>query len=215
MSPSVDFSLYLITDRRQLPPGRSLVDAVAAALEGGLRAVQLREKDLSAAELYPLARRLRQLTGRCGARLLINDRLDVALAVEADGVHLGGHSLPVAVAREVLGPDKLIGVSTHRSVELLAARRDGADFVTFGPVFFTPSKAAFGGPVGLDALREACAAAPLPVFALGGVTAERLSQVRSAGSHGVALISAVLAAADPAAAAAGILSRLKSAPSSL
>lgn len=213
--PPVDFSLYLITDRKQLPPGRSLVAAVASVLDGGVRAVQLREKDLSAAELYPLARELRELTGRCGAKLLINDRLDVALAVGADGVHLGGHSLPVAVAREVLGPDKLIGVSTHRSVELLAARRDGADFVTFGPVFYTPSKAAFGEPVGPGALREACAAAPLPVFALGGVTHERIAELRAAGCHRVALISAILAATDPAAAAAAVLSRLRDTPSTL
>jgi thiamine-phosphate pyrophosphorylase len=207
--PLIDFNLYLITDRKQLPPGRSLVDTVAAALAGGVRAVQLREKDLSAAELYPLARELRALTARYGARLLINDRLDVALAVEADGVHLGGHSLPVAVAREILGPDKLIGVSTHRPEEVTAAQQGGADFVTFGPVFFTPSKAAYGEPVGLGRLREACKAAPLPVFALGGVTLERLPELLAAGSHGVALIAAILVAADPAAAATAILSRLK------
>jgi thiamine-phosphate pyrophosphorylase len=214
MSPSVDFNLYLITDRKQLPPGRSLVETVAAALAGGVRAVQLREKDLSAAELYPLARELRELTARHGARLLINDRLDVALAVEADGVHLGGHSLPVAVARKILGPDSLIGVSTHRCEEVAGAQRDGADFVTFGPVYFTPSKAAYGEPVGLGHLHEACTV-PLPVFALGGVTLERLPELLSAGSRRVALISAILAAVDPAAAAATILARLGSASTSL
>jgi thiamine-phosphate pyrophosphorylase len=204
----IDFNLYLITDRKQLPPGRSLVETVAAALEGGVRAVQLREKDLSAAELYPLARELRELTARYGARLLINDRLDVAQAVEADGVHLGGHSLPVAAARKILGPEKLIGVSTHRPEEVSAVQRDGADFVTFGPVYFTPSKAAFGEPVGLDQLREVCAAAPLPVFALGGVTLRHLAELRTAECHRVALISAIFAAADPAIAAAAILARI-------
>jgi len=206
--PLIDFNLFLITDRKQLPPGRSLVETVAAALEGGVRAVQLRERGLSAAELYPLALELRELTTRHGARLLINDRLDVALAVGADGVHLGGHSLPVAAARKILGPDKLIGVSTHRPEEVTAAQRGGADFVTFGPVFFTPSKAAFGEPVGPDRLSEVCAASPLPVFALGGVTLERLPELLSAGSRRVALISAILAAADPTAAAATILARL-------
>jgi thiamine-phosphate pyrophosphorylase len=205
---TVDFNLYLITDRKQLPPGRSLVETVAAALEGGVRAVQLREKDLAAAELYPLARELRELTSRHGACLLINDRLDVALAVKADGVHLGGHSLPVAVARKIVGPDKLIGVSTHRPEEVLETQRDGADFVTFGPVFFTPSKAAYGEPIGLEGLREACITATLPVFALGGVTRERIAELRTAGSHRVALISDILAASDPAAAAAAILARL-------
>jgi thiamine-phosphate pyrophosphorylase len=206
---TVDFNLYLITDRKQLPPGRSLVETVAAVLAGGVRAVQLREKDLAASEFFPLARELRALTARHGARLLINDRLDVALAVEADGVHLGGHSLPVAVARKILGPDKLIGVSTHRPEEVLAAQRDGADFVTFGPIFFTPSKAAYGEPVGLGRLHEVCTASTLPVFALGGVTLDRIAELRAAGCHRIALISAILAATDPTTAASAILSRLK------
>ena len=205
----VDFNLYLITDRKQLPAGRGVVETVAAALAGGVRAVQLREKDLAAAELYPLALELRQLTARHGARLLINDRLDVALAVEADGVHLGGHSLPVAVARKILGPNKLIGVSTHYPDEAAAAARDGADFVTFGPVFITPSKTAYGDPVGLDRLREACSGATIPVFALGGVGCEHIGEIRDAGCHHVALISAILAATDPATAAAAILARLQ------
>lgn len=204
----VDFNLYLITDRKQLPAGRDLIDTVAAALAGGVRAVQLREKDLAAAELYPLARELRALTARHGARLLINDRLDVALAAGADGVHLGGHSLPVAGARSILGPDKLIGVSTHHPEEVAAARHNGADFVTFGPVYFTPSKAVYGEPAGLAPLREICAAAPLPVFALGGITLERLPELHAAGCHRVALISAILAADDPTAAAAAILARI-------
>lgn len=204
----VDFNLYLITDRKQLPTGRGLTETVAAALKGGVRAVQLREKDLSAAELYPLALELRELTARHGARLLINDRLDVALAVEADGVHLGGHSLPVAVARSVLGPDKLIGVSTHHPEEVVAAARDGADFVTFGPVFFTPSKAAYGAPVGLDRLREACAISALPVLALGGVNPARLPEITEAGCRRIALIAAILTADDPAAEASTILTAL-------
>lgn len=204
----IDFNLYLITDRKQLPAGRGLVATVAAAIQGGVRAVQLREQDLSAAELYPLARELRELTAHHGVRLLINDRLDVAQAVGADGVHLGGRSLPVAVARKVLGPEKLIGVSTHRCDEIPAAQRDGADFVTFGPVFFTPSKAGYGEPVGLDGLREACAAPPLPVFALGGVTLERLPGLHAAGCRRIALIAAILAAPDPEGAAAALLARL-------
>jgi len=205
----VDFDLYLITDRRQLPPGRSLPEAVAAALAGGVRSVQLREKDLSAAELYPLARELRALTDRHGARLLINDRVDVALAVGADGIHLGGHSLPVAAARQLLGPRRLIGVSTHAVAEVSAAAAAGADFVTFGPVFFTPSKAPYGEPVGLERLREACHASPLPLFPLGGVSAERIPQLRAAGATRAACIGAVLGAADPESAAADLLRQLR------
>lgn len=197
----IDFNLYLITDRHGLPPGRSLIETVAAALEGGVRAVQLREKDLCPRELLPLALELRQLTRRCGARLLINDRIDIAQAVEADGVHLAGTSLPTAMARHLLGPSALIGVSTHQIDEVLAAARDGADFVTFGPVYPTPSKAAYGAPVGLEALRRVCAATSLPIFALGGVKSNHIPQLLSAGAAGIALISAIFSATDPQAAA--------------
>lgn len=194
---SVDFDLYLITDRHALPPGRGLEEAVAAACRGGVGAVQLREKDLGARELYPLACRLRDITAAQGVRLLINDRIDLALAVGADGVHLGGHSLPTAVARNLLGPERLIGVSTHHPDEIRRAHGDGADFATFGPVYPTPSKAAFGPAQGLDALRSACQVAPLAVFALGGITAERVPAVRASGARGIALIRAILAATDP------------------
>lgn len=193
----VDFKLYLITDRRALAPGRSLGETVAAALAGGVRAVQLREKDLSPRELLPLALELRSLTRRFGARLLINDRIDLAQAVEADGVHLAGSSLPTTVARRLLGPEALIGVSTHHLDEVLAAAREGADFVTFGPVYPTPSKAAYGAPVGLDALRSACSASPLPVFALGGIKAPHIPELLEAGASGIALISAILASSAP------------------
>jgi thiamine-phosphate pyrophosphorylase len=204
MPNSVDFSIYLITDRRQVPGG-DLVSAVHAALCGGVRAVQLREKDLSARELLSLARELRELTHKFGARLLINDRLDVALATEADGIHLGGHSLPVAEARALLGPKRLIGVSTHHHQEIFLAARAGADFVTFGPVWFTPSKAPYGAPVGLDALRAACAAPPLPVFALGGVVAARIPELLAVGCSRAACIGAILAAPAPESAARNLV----------
>lgn len=201
-------SLYLITDRRQLPAGRTLLDTVEAALAAGVTMVQLREKDLPAGDLFALAQQLRQLTRRYGARLLINDRIDVALAVEADGAHLGGHSLPVNIARQLLGPERLLGVSTHHQEEIAEAAAAGADFVTFGPVYATPSKAAYGPPQGLERLRAACAGAALPVFALGGVSAERIPNVLAAGAAGIACIAAVLSAADPAAAARNLLRQL-------
>ena len=200
MANSIDFSLYLITDRHQVPPGRTLVQTVDAALRGGVRAVQLREKDLGAAALFSLAGELRRLTRCFGARLLINDRIDVALAVDADGVHLGGESLPVAAARRLLGPQRLLGVSTHRPPEIAAAAAAGADFVTFGPVFATPSKLAYGAPVGLESLCLACHNSPLPVFALGGIKPCHLAAVQSSGAAGAAVISAIIAASDPLAA---------------
>ena len=121
----------------------------------------------------------------------------MALAVAADGVHLGGHSLPAAVARRLLGPQRLIGVSTHRPAEIAAAAAAGANFVTFGPVFATPSKLAYGQPLGLEALRLACQNSPLPVFALGGIKPCHLADLRAAGVAGVAVISALIAIPDP------------------
>jgi thiamine-phosphate pyrophosphorylase len=202
---SIDFRLYLVTDRKQ-SGGRPLVEAVKAALEGGVRAVQLREKDLGGRDLYFLARDLRNLTARYGACLLINDRIDVALAVEADGVHLGQASLPVTEARKLLGPEKLIGVSTHSLDEIAGAA--GADFLVFGPVYFTPSKAAYGEPQGLNRLREAVAQSLLPVFAIGGITTEKLAEVCTAGAYGVAMISAIISAPDPQEAAQRLLAAL-------
>ncbi len=208
MALPVDFNLYLITDRKAVRSGRDLVEAVRAALEGGVRAVQLREKDLGARELYSLALPLRGLTRKFGARLLVNDRIDVALAVEADGVHLGGRSLPVSAARKILGPQRLIGVSTHRPAEIAAACAEGADFVTFGPVYATPSKAPYGDPVGPQRLAEACQSSKMPVFALGGVKPDRVRKVLAAGASGVAMISAILSDPDPATATRRLIALL-------
>lgn len=200
--------LCLITDRTRIPAGRTLPETVEAALAGGVRMVQLREKDLGADALYRLARTLKHLTARYGARLLINDRIDVALAAEADGVHLGEQSLPTAVARGLLGPQAVIGRSTHHPQAVARAAAQGADFVTFSPIYPTPSKAAYGPPQGVEALRRVCVDTPLPVLALGGMTCERIHEVRAAGAAGVALISAVMAAPDPQMAARQLLSAM-------
>jgi len=192
MTRACDFSLYLITDLNVLPPGRSLPEAVREALIGGVKCVQLREKELAPKTLFPLAMELRNLTREYGAKLFINDRADLALACDADGVHLTTNSLPTTVVREILGPDKLIGVSTHSPEEISRAQEEGADFVTFGPIFFTASKAAYGPPVGLQKLREACSRTGLPVFALGGIKLGLVDDVMASGASGVALISAIL-----------------------
>lgn len=206
---AVDFRVYLITDRHKAPGG-DILRAVEGALDGGIAAVQLREKDLPGAELYRLAERMRSLTARYGARLLVNDRVDVALAVGADGVHLGTKALPASAARGILGAAALIGCSTHDMRELHEAEDQGADFVTFGPVFPTPSKAAYGEPVGVAALAEACRKATIPVFALGGIGARNTSQAITAGAYGIALISEIIAAADPRGAAAKLAARFGS-----
>jgi thiamine-phosphate pyrophosphorylase len=197
----IDFSLYLITDRTQVAANHTFLSAIDSALQGGVKAIQLREKDLSAAELLPLALEVRDLTRKYDANLLINDRIDIALAVQADGVHLGEHSLPTDVVRQQIGPKLLIGVSTHSNADINRAAEQGADFVTFGPVYATPSKAAFGPPQGLQALTKACRGSSLPVFALGGITPPRVAMVRQAGARGIALISAIFANPDPRAAA--------------
>jgi len=194
----LDLSLYFVTDRTQTA-GRPLVDVVHAALDGGVRAVQLREKDLEGDELYRLASELRTLTERYKAQLLINDRIDVAVAVDADGVQLGQNSFPVVTARQLLGSAKLIGVSTHTSAEIAAAA--GADFIVFGPVYFTPSKAAYGEPQGLERLQQAVQQSPVPVIAIGGIKKEHIAEVIATGAQGIGVITAISAAPDPAQAA--------------
>jgi thiamine-phosphate pyrophosphorylase len=206
--PLMDFALYLITDRKQVS-GENLLHAVEGALQGGVRAVQLREKDLSGRELYQLACRMKELTSRYGAKLLINDRLDIALAAGVDGVHLGESSLPLQRAREIAGRDMLIGVSCHDRQRALAAQENGADFITFSPIYFTPSKARYGEPLGTELLAEACRLLRIPVFALGGIKQEKVREVLECGANGIALISAILAATDPERAAREMISLLQ------
>jgi thiamine-phosphate pyrophosphorylase len=193
----IDFSLYLISDRKALPKGRNLLITVEQALQGGVDAVQLRDKDLPASERLVLAQQLRDLTRRYQARLLINGSVDIALAAEADGVHLGASSQPVTEARKLLGPTRLIGYSAHDLEELSRVAEQGADFATFSPVFFTPSKAAYGSPQGLERLASACKTSPIPVFALGGIDLQRVPTVRQTGAQGIAVISAILASSEP------------------
>ena len=188
--------LYLVTDRRQTG-GRPLGDVVEAALRGGARIVQLREKDLSGRALTQLGDELRALTRRHGALLLVNDRVDVALAVEADGAHLAGTSMAPEDVRPLLGPDRWLGASAHSVAQAKEAEAGGADFVVFGPVFETPSKARYGPPVGLDALEEAKRALTIPVLAIGGIKPENVARVVRAGADGFAVISAILTHPDP------------------
>ncbi|HJQ84084.1 MAG TPA: thiamine phosphate synthase [Candidatus Binatia bacterium] len=191
--------LVLVTDRHATA-GRDLVAVVSAALDAGLPAVQLRDKDLSGRARFALAEQLRVATAARGALLLVNERIDVALAVGADGVHLGGGALPIDVVRGLVGSERLIGVSIHTPGEPTA----GADFAFFGPVWPTPGKT----PQDPARLAEAVRAAAVPVLAIGGVTAARVPLVREAGAVGVAVIREILAAADPAAATHGLLAAL-------
>jgi thiamine-phosphate pyrophosphorylase len=202
-----DFDLYLVTDRSQTP-GRDLLWVLEQALDGGVKAVQLREKDLGGKELFDLAEKTRELCIRYDARLLVNDRIDVALAVDADGVQVGAASIPIDAARKLLGPGKLIGASIHSLAEAQQAERNGADFILFGPVYFTASKAAYGTPQGLAALRRVVEQISAPVYAIGGINAESINAARATGIRGVALISAIINAENPKAATKRILRQL-------
>ena len=186
----IDFRVYLITDRKIIKG--DYYESIKEALEGGIKAVQLREKDLPVRELLDRAYRLREITSRYNARLFINDRVDVALAVDADGVHLGGTSIPVHAVRKIVKDRLLIGVSTHGVEEAIEAEKGGADFITFGPVYETPSKMKYGPPQGLDRLREVIEKTTIPVFAIGGIDDRRIEEVKGAGVFGVAMISAIL-----------------------
>ena len=172
--------------------------------------VQLREKDLSARELYALGSRLKSRLDAAEVPLLVNDRVDVALALDAAGVHLAGHSLPTPEARRVLGAQKLLGVSTHSLDQARAAADDGADFVVFGPVFSTPSKVAYGPPQGLPRLAEVVQHVAIPVLAIGGITTANVPTVLETGAYGIAMIRAVLAAPDPQAAVEQLTRQLPS-----
>ena len=191
-----DFRLSLITDRRLFASSAEMLDAIEKALQGGLRAVQLREKDLTMRELLDLAYGMRELTARYRARLFINDRVDIALAVEADGVHLGGMSMPAHAAQKASAGRLMIGVSAHTMDEARTAQEDGADFISLGPVYETPSKMQYGAPIGPQALKDAVRNLSIPVYAIGGIRTERITEVLQQGAYGIALISAILSAAD-------------------
>jgi thiamine-phosphate pyrophosphorylase len=191
-----DLRLCLVTDRTQTR-GRDLTAVVGDCLAAGLPAVQVREKDLGAGDLAFLCRRIRALTLDREALLIVNDRVDVALAVGADAVQRTSTSLPVEDIRAIADKRLRIGVSVHSKEEAVEAELKGADWIVFGPVYDTPSKRAYGPPQGLAKLERVAAMVRLPVVAIGGITPERVPEVLGAGARGVAAISAILAADSP------------------
>lgn len=200
MSRSPDYSLYLVTDDA-LAGGRSVEWIVAEAVRGGVTCVQLREKHAEGRAYYERAMALRERLRPLGIPLIINDRLDIALAIGADGVHLGQGDLPCAEARRIAGPNLLIGISVSTVAEAQAAARDGADYLGISPIFDTPTKTDTPVATGLDGLRAIRAAVPLPLVAIGGINAENAAEVLRAGADGIAVVSAIMAVADPRAAA--------------
>ena len=194
MKAQPDYSIYLVTDDGCLQ-GRVLIDCVRKALDGGVTLVQYRAKTASSAEMYAEALQLKALCDSFNVPLIINDRLDIAMAVGAAGVHLGQDDLPCAAARKLLGEDYLIGVSAHNPAEAKAALQSGADYLGCGAVFGTATKADVQ-KLGTDGLAAICKAKGLPVVGIGGVTVDNYREVRAAGADGAAIVSGILAQPD-------------------
>ena len=194
MKAQPDYSIYLVTDDGCLQ-GRALLDCVREALEGGVTLVQYRAKTASSAEMYAEALQLKALCDSFSVPLIINDRLDIAMAVGAAGVHLGQDDLPCAAARKILGEDYIIGVSAHNPAEAKAALQSGADYLGCGAVFGTATKADVK-KLGTEGLAAICKAKGLPVVGIGGVTADNYREVRAAGADGAAIVSGILAQPD-------------------
>ena len=193
--PTLFSRLLVVTDRHQTK-GRPLVPLLQQMLTAGTSAIQFRERDLSARELVTLAREVQAVMASSKSQLLINDRVDVALALEGVGVHLRSNSLPLPVARQMLGSQRLLGISVHAVEEAVQAEAAGADYIVLGPIYETPSKQTFGPPLGIHTLEKACTLVRIPIIGIGGVTAVRAREMRGAGAFGAAVITAILGADD-------------------
>ena len=205
----MDASLYVVLDRAAAG-GRDLVDILDAALAGGSRLIQLREKEWPSGRVLPLAERLRARCAAAGATFIVNDRVDLAVAAGADGVHVGQDDLPARAVRPLLRAGMILGVSTHSVAQARAAQADGADYIAVGSMFPTRSKAEFE-LVGTDLLRKLRGEIRVPLIGIGGITHANVGEVIAAGGDGVAVISAVCAAADPRAAAERFIALIRGA----
>ena len=199
----MDYSLYLVTDRG-LSRGRSTLEIVRAAVRGGVTCVQLREKTGAIRAFIDEALSVKAFLDSCGVPLIINDRVDVALAVGADGVHLGQSDLPLAAARSIAGPAMLIGISVESTRDAVEAQAAGADYLGVSPVFATPTKADTAAPLGLAGLRAIREAVKIPLVAIGGLNRGNAAAAVRSGANGVAVVSAIVAADDPEQAARAI-----------
>lgn len=195
-----DYSLYLVTDRG-LAKGRTTLEIVSRAVRGGVSCVQLREKSCSFREFMEEALAVREVLRNHSVPLIINDRVDVALAVGADGVHLGQSDMPCRIARRILPPGSIVGVSAESMTDALEAERDGADYIGVSPVFATPTKTDTAPPLGLEGLRRIRERVGLPLVAIGGLNDSNAAQAIRSGADGVAVVSAIVGAEDPTLAA--------------
>jgi thiamine-phosphate pyrophosphorylase len=196
----IDYSLYLVTDR-SLSKGRSTAEIVAAAVAGGVSCIQLREKSCGTREFLNEALALQPLLKSRNIPLIINDRLDIALAIEADGVHLGQSDMPIGMARKIAGDSLIIGISAESVDDALRAEQEGADYIGISPVFSTPTKTDIAPPLGLEGVRQIRALVDIPLVGIGGIHSDNAESVIAAGADGIAVVSAIVSAADPAGAA--------------
>ena len=201
--PAPDYSLYLVTDS-DLSLGRPLAEVVRAAVDGGVTCVQVREKDCSTRTYIERLMPVRALLREGGVPLFVNDRVDVALAVEADGIHLGQTDMPLCMARQIAGDRLLIGISCEAPEDAVEAERGGAAYVSVSPVFATPTKTDTAPALGPDGVRAIRAAVRLPVVTIGGINAANAAAVIRAGADGICVVSAIVAASDPREAAASL-----------
>ena len=197
---NIDYSLYLVTDRG-LARGRTTLEIVRAAVDGGASVVQLREKDCSTRDFIEQALTVKKFLKARGVPLLINDRVDVAQAIAADGVHLGQTDMPLEIAKKILGDSMIIGISAESLEDAIEAERGGADYLGISPIYATPTKTDTASPLGLKGLREIRNAVKLPLVGIGGLNKDNAAEVIRHGADGVAVVSAIVAADDPAAAA--------------
>ena len=207
MKPEMDYTLYLCTDRRLMTTD-TIEEAVELAIQGGVTVVQLREKECTSREFYQIAKDVKAITDAYEVPLLINDRLDIALAVRADGVHLGQSDIPIHVARDVLGPDKIVGATANTLAKAEEAWKSGADYLGVGDVFGTSTKTDTTH-VTLEELKAIKESVEIPVIAIGGVNAENIASLRETGVDGVAVISAIIGQKDITAAAEKLISNFQ------
>ncbi len=187
----IDYSLYLVTDRSFLR-GRKLSEVVEEAILGGVTIVQVREKELSTKQFYNIALEVKEVTDKYKIPLIINDRIDIALAVDADGVHLGQDDMPLKIARKIIGKNKIIGISAGNVAEAKEAEKDGADYIGIGAVFFTGTKKDIDKPIGLEGLKTIVHSVNIPSVAIGGVNKNNSEDVIKTGANGISVISAIL-----------------------
>ena len=191
----IDYSVYLVTDRRN-KTDEEFLNIIEEAIKGGTTVVQLREKTASTKEFYDLALRVKEITSRYGVPLLINDRIDIALAVDSEGVHIGQDDMPADIAREIIGEDKILGVSASTVEEAKKAEKDSADYIGSGAVFPTATKDD-ADSVSKEELKEIVDSIDIPVVAIGGITVENANTLKGSGIAGFSVVSAIMSAEDP------------------